>query len=219
MRLSKLKLSELYHRTSEQVISSGILEIQMSRRLIVSYSIARSGLPKQALLVLLLVAISVHTTAAQEPRSSVLRLFKLDGTFGTELPAKTNSADKSEDYGFTLRSARLEADNMSVLTRLRSVLTIANSDAQRRITEVEWRLDVYDEALRSLSQRVLQTDKVNIYAGESAVASAKFGAVLPDRMIVLLQTIKVSFDGGSAWSASEECSLGEDLRTISCKSN
>jgi hypothetical protein len=98
------------------------------------------------------------------------------------------------------------------------VLTIANSDAKRRITEVEWRLDVYDEALRSLSQRVLQTDKVNIYAGESAVASAKFGAVLPDRMIVLLQIIKVSFDGGSAWSPTEQCSLGEDLRTISCKS-
>jgi hypothetical protein len=190
----------------------------MSRRLTVSYRIAESGFPKQALLVLLLVATSVHTTGAQESRSSVVRLFKIDGTFGTELPAKTNSADKSEDFGFTLRSARLEADNMSFLTRLRSVLTIANSDASQRITEVELRLDVYDEALRSLSQRVLQTDKVNIYAGESAVASAKFGAVLPDRMVVLLQLIRVAFVDGSAWSPTEQCSLGEDLRTISCKS-
>jgi hypothetical protein len=190
----------------------------MSRRLILSYTIAESGFPKHALLVLLLVATSVQTTGAQENRSSVVRLFKLDGTFGTELPAKINSADKSEDYGFTLRSARLEADNMSVLTRLRSVLTIANSDARRRITEVEWRLDVYDEALHSLSQRVLQTDKVNIYAGESAVASAKFGAVLPDRMVVLLQLSRVAFVDGSAWSPTEQCSLGEDLRTISCKS-
>ena len=190
----------------------------MSRRLTVSFSIAESGFPKQALLVLLLVATSVHTTGAQEPRSSVVRLFKLDASLGTDLPAKTNSADTSEDYGFTLRSARLEADNMSVLTRLRSVLTIANSDATRRITEVVWRLDVYDEALRSLSQRVLQTDKVNIYAGETAVASAKFGAVLPDRMVVLLQLIGVAFADGSAWSPTEQCSLGEDLRTISCKS-
>ncbi len=190
----------------------------MSRRLIVSYSIARSGLPKQALLVLLLVATSVHTTGAQESRSSVVRLFKLDGSFGTELPAKTNSADKSEGFGFTLRSARLEAESMGFLTRLRSVLTVANSDNARRITEVEWRLDVYDEALRSLSQRVLQTDKVSIYAGETGVASAKFGAVLPDRMVVLLQIIRVSFVDGSAWSPTEQCSLGEDLRTVSCKS-
>jgi len=190
----------------------------MSRRLTVSYSIAESGLPRKALLALLLVATSVHTTGAQESQSSVVRLFKLDGTFGTELPAKINSADKSEDYGFTLRDARLEADSMGFLTRLRSVLTVANSDSARKITEVEWRLDVYDEALHSLSQRVLQADKVNIYAGETAGASAKFGAVLPDRMTILLQLIRVSFDDGSAWSSSEECSLGADLRTVSCKS-
>ena len=190
----------------------------MSRRFIVSYTISESGFPKQALLVLLLVATSVHQIGAQESRSSVVRLFKLDGTFGSELPAKINSADKSEVYGFTLRSARLEADNASFLTRLRSVLTIANVGATQRITEVEWRLDVYDEALRSFSQSVPQTDKVNIYAGESAVASAKFGAVLPDRMVVLLQLIRVSFADGSVWLPTEQCSLGEDLRTISCKS-
>ncbi len=151
----------------------------MSRRLTVSYSIAESGFPNKALLVLLLVVTSVHTTGAQESRSSVVRLFKLDGGFGMELPARINSADNSEDYGFTLRSARLEADNASFLTRLRSVLTIANSNAKRRITEVEWRLDVYDEALRSLSQRVLQADKVNIYAGETdgCLATAQQGYV------------------------------------------
>ena len=190
----------------------------MSRRLKVSYSIRGSGFPKQALLVLLLVASGIQTTGAQESRSSVVRLFKLDGTFGSELPARINSADKSEDYGFTLRDARLEADSIAFLTRLRSVLTVANSDSARRITEVEWRLDVYDEALRSLSQRVLQADKVSIYAGETGVASAKFGAVLPDRMVVLLQLIRVSFVDGSAWSPAEQCSLGEDLRTVSCKS-
>ena len=189
----------------------------MSRQLTVSYSIAETGFPKQALLVLLLVATSVHTTGAQENRSSVVRLFKLDGTFGTVLPVKINSEGKT-DVGFTLRDARLEAESMGFLTRLRSVLTVANSDSARRITEVEWRLDVYDEALRSLSQRVLQTDKVNIYAGETGVASAKFGAVLPDRMVVLLQLIRVSFADGSVWLPTEQCSLGEDLRTISCKS-
>ena len=182
------------------------------------YSGANSRFPKTALLVFLVAAMVLKTTYAQETPGNFARLFRLDGSFSTELPVKISSEEKSQDYGFTLRSARLEADNMSFLTRLRSVLTIANSDAQRRITEVEWRLDVYDEALRSLSQRVLETDKVNIYAEETAVASAKFGAVLPDRMIVLLQLIRVSFVDGSAWSPTELCSLGEDLRTISCKS-
>ena len=178
----------------------------------------KSGFLKQALLVLLLAAACLKTTYAQEDHRNVVHLFRLDGSFSTELPVKISPEEKTEGFGFTLRNARLEADNMSFLTRLRSVLTIANVGATRRITEVEWRLDVYDETLHSLSQRVLQADKVNIYAGETGVASAKFGAVLPDRMTILLQLIRVSFDDGSAWSPTEECSLGEDLRTISCKS-
>jgi hypothetical protein len=171
-----------------------------------------------------ILAISVIAIVSRQPSygqdhsPNLVRLFRLDGTFSTELPVKINLEGKSEDFGFALRSARLEADNMSFLTRLRSVLTIANSDAKRRITEVEWRLDVYDEALRSLSQRVLQTDKVNIYPGETGNASARFGAVLPDRMVVLLQLVRVSFDDGSTWSPKEECSLRDDLRTVSCKS-
>jgi hypothetical protein len=181
------------------------------------YSGAKSRFPKTALPVFLVAAMVMKTTYAQETPGNFVRLFRLDGSFSTELPVKISSEGKS-DVGFTLRDARLEAESMGFLTRLRSVLTVANSDSARRITEVEWRLDVYDEALHSLSQRVLQTDKVNIYAGETGVASAKFGAVLPDRMVVLLQLIRVSFVDGSAWSPTEQCSLGEDLRTISCKS-
>jgi hypothetical protein len=181
------------------------------------YNSASSGFLKQALLVLLLAATGMKAIYAQENHAKIVRLFRLDGSFSTELPVKISSEGKS-GVGFTLRDARLEAESMGFLTRLRSVLTVANSDSARRITEVEWRLDVYDEALHSLSQRVLQTDKVNIYAGETGVASAKFGAVLPDRMVVLLQLIRVSFVDGSAWSPSEECSLGADLRTVSCKS-
>ena len=180
------------------------------------YNSANSFL-KHAVLVLLLAAIGMKPNYAQEDHANAVHLFRLDGSFSTELAVKISSEGKS-DVGFTLRDARLEADSMGALTRLRSVLTLANSDAKRRITEVEWRLDVYDEALHSLSQRVLQTDKVNIYVGETGVASAKFGAVLPDRMVVLLQLSRVMFADGSMWSPMEQCSLGEDLRTVSCKS-
>ena len=145
-------------------------------------------------------------------------LFKLEGTFSEELPVKRDSDHKSANPGFLLTRARLEADNFGFSTRLRSMLTITNGNDKQRITEVEWRLDVHDASVRSVSVRVLQSEKVKIYAGETAVASAKFGAVLPDRMVVLLQLSKVSFADGSAWLAEEECELGEDLRTISCKS-
>jgi hypothetical protein len=169
------------------------------------------------LALLLVVALLPQPSSAQEPNSNVVRVFRLDGTFGIELPVEISSEYKLEDARFTLRDVRLEADSAGFLTRLRSVITLANRDTTRRITEVEWRLDIYDEALRSLSQRVLQSEKVNIYPGESAKASARFGAVLPDRMVVLLQLVRVSFADGSAWLARVDCSLGEDLRTVSCK--
>lgn len=173
---------------------------------------------KSALLVLAIVAIGPQAIDAQENRSSVVRLFRLDGSFSTDLPVKIDSEGNSQEFEFSLLGARLESDQMGFLTRLRTVLTIANSASNRRITEMEWRLDVYDEALRTLSQRVLQSDKVKIYPGETAAASAKFGAVLPDRMVVLFQLVRVSFADGPAWSPTQVCSLGKDLRTISCKS-
>jgi len=179
---------------------------------------AALGFLKEFSLGFLLVATAINAAGGQENRPRLVRLFQLDGTFGTEVPAKVNSHDKTETRGFTLIAARLENDNLGFLSRLRSVLTVANRDAKRTITGVEWRLDIYDRDLRSLSQSVVQTDKVNIYAGETAAASARFGAVLPDRMIVLLQITKVSFAEGSAWLASEECSLEDDLRAVSCKS-
>jgi hypothetical protein len=166
---------------------------------------------------LICVLIPVTSARAQDKDSRLVRLFKLDGTFSSELPLKTNSEPKSKPPGVRLTGARLEADSLGFLTRLRAMLTIANDDPARRITGVEWRLDVFDASLRSVSARVLQTDKVNIYSGESAVASAKFGGVLPDRMVVLLQLVRVSFADSSVWSSTEECSLGEDLRTVSCK--
>lgn len=184
----------------------------------VMYNSARSEIVTQVFLIFLFSATGMTIANSQESKPKLVRLFRLDGTFSTELPAKIDSQGKSEDSGFTLRSARLEADSASFLTRLRSVLTITNEDSKRRITEVAWQLDVYDEALRSLSQHMLQTDKLSIYAGETRNASANFGAVLPDRMVVLLQLIRVSFDDGSTWSPKKECSLEKDLRTVSCNS-
>ena len=189
----------------------------MSRPSELRYSRLKTDWRKRVLVAVLLVVTSSRTASAQDNHSNVVRLFRLEGSFGAELAVKIDSDERSETSGFTLRGARLEADSMGFLTRLRSMVTLANRDTTRRITEVEWRLDVYDEALRSLSQRVLQSEKVNIYPGETANASTRFGAVLPDRMVVLLQLVSVSFADGSAWSAGVDCSLGEDLRTVSCK--
>ena len=170
------------------------------------------------MMVGLLVLAAPRTSESQGTDSNLVRLFRLDGTFSEELSGKIKSDDNSRNPGFTLSAARLEADNFGFLTRLRVLLTIANGGGELRITEVEWRVDVYDATLRSASVRFLQTEKINIYAGESRGVSAKAGAVLPDRMVVLLQITKVSFADGSAWAAPEECSVGPDLRTVTCKS-
>jgi hypothetical protein len=169
----------------------------------------------QVLLGSLLITTALSITSAQENQSSLVRIFKLEGSFGAEVSARFES--QNENVGFTLRSARIESDSLGFLTRVRSILTIGNGDGGRRITEVEWRLDIYDDALRSLTQQVLQKDKANIYPGETATVSAKFGALLPDKMIVLLQIVRVSFADGSAWSPAIECGLNTDLKTISCK--
>src|SRR6185436_15284865 len=90
---------------------------------------------KPVLLVLAFAATGPRAIDAQENRSSTVRLFRLDGSFSADLPVKIDSEAKSQEIGFSLLSARLEADQMSFLTRVRSELTIANRDANQRIIE------------------------------------------------------------------------------------
>jgi len=153
---------------------------------------------------------------AQTENSALFRLFKLEGTYSEELSANPKSPNKQNAPGFSLVSARLENDGMGALAKLRSTLTIANEDS-RRITEVEWRLDIFDSSIGNANKSVLQSEKKNIYSGETANLSSRFGAVLPDRMVILLQVTRVSFVEGPSWSPSKECSLESDLRTVSCE--
>ena len=148
----------------------------------------------------------------------IFRLFRLEGSSSQEVAAKVISVDKQSSPGFSLVSARLENDGIGPAARIRTTVTIANQDSARRITEVEWRLDIFDASLKNRTNQITQSAKINIYAGETANASARFGAVLPDRMIILLQLNRVAFDEGAAWSPSRLCSLETDLATVSCES-
>ena len=147
----------------------------------------------------------------------IFRLFKLEGTYSEELSANPKSSNKQNPPGFSVVSARLENDGMGALAKLRSTLTVANEDS-RRITEVEWRLDIFDASIGNASNSVVQSEKKNIYPGETANVSARFGAVLPDRMVILLQVTRVAFVEGPSWSPSKECSLESDLKTVTCES-
>lgn len=167
--------------------------------------------------VIAIFLTSGDAALAQDKSSSTVRMFRLEGTFGSELAVAITPPLTSENAGFILQSAKLEADSMGFLTRFWSRLTITNTDSSRRISQVEWRMDIYDSALRSHSQDILQSDKVKIYPGETMTASANFGAVLPDKMVILLQLVRVSFADGSYWTPAAECTLGEDLRSVSCK--
>ena len=152
---------------------------------------------------------------SQSENSPIFRLFKLEGTYSEKL--STNPKSSNKPPGFSVVSARLENDGMGALAKVRSTLNIANEDS-RRITEVEWRLDIFDASIGNASNNVVQSEKKNIYPGETANVSARFGAVLPDRMIILLQVTRVAFVEGPAWSPSKECSLEPDLKTVTCES-
>jgi hypothetical protein len=148
----------------------------------------------------------------------IFRLFRLEGSSSQEVAAKAKSAGKQSSTGFSLVAARLENDGMGVLARIRTTLTIANQESTRRITEVEWRLDIFDPSIGNSTNQVIQSEKKNIYSGETANVSARFGAVLPDRMVILLQLTRITFDEGPIWSPSRLCSLEPDFATVSCES-
>lgn len=154
---------------------------------------------------------------AQTENSPIFRLFRLEGTYSEELAASPKSPNKQNSSGFSLVSARLENDGIGALAKVRSTLTIAN-EGNRRITEVEWQLDIFDASIGNASNSVAQSEKKNIYSGETANVSARFGAVLPDRMVILLQITRISFVEGPPWSPSKECSLEPDLKTVTCES-
>src|SRR4029079_6923732 len=149
---------------------------------------------RPALIVLVLIAPGRQAIDAQENRSNTVQLLRLDGSFSIELPARIDSEGQSQQFGFSLLKVKLEAEEMGFLTRLQSRLTISNGHAKQKIGEIEWQLDIFDEALGSLSRRVLQSNKMKVYPGETGTASTIFGAVLPDRMVVLFQLVRVSFE-------------------------
>jgi hypothetical protein len=107
---------------------------------------------------------------------------------------------------------------MGALARIRTTLTIANQNSTRRITEVEWRLDVFDASVGNSTNQVIQSETKNIYSGETANVSARFGGILPDRMVILLQLTRIAFDEGPDWTPSRLCSLEPDFSTVSCES-
>src|SRR5262245_48088257 len=108
---------------------------------------------------------------SQSENSPIFRLFKLEGTYSEELSTNSKSSNKQNPPGFSVVSARLENDGMGALAKLRSTLTIANEDS-RRITEVEWRLDIFDASIGNASNSVAQSEKKNIYPGETENVSA-----------------------------------------------
>ena len=103
----------------------------------------------------------------------IFRLYKLEGTYSEELSTNPKSSNKQNPPGFSVVSARLENDGMGALAKLRSTLTIVN-EASRRITEVEWLLDIFDASIGNASNSVAQSEKKNIYPGETANVSARF---------------------------------------------
>jgi len=167
--------------------------------------------------VLVSPSFCARQTIAAQDQQRTIRLFQLEGTFGTERPIKLEGYQTAPSAPFRVQTVRLEADPMGGITRLRTIISIANDEPGSRIAEVEWRLDMYDKDLHSLSARLLQSDKVNIYPRETGTVSAKTGAVLPDRMMALFQVTKVVYANSPPWTPQVYCELDKDFDSASCK--
>jgi hypothetical protein len=168
--------------------------------------------------MLLVATLCLCLSPAQEIRPSPVRLIRLQGSFGKDVPIKSISGERYFDGVIELSQARLESEPLSFLTRVWSSLTVVNKDSSRKITEIEWRLDIHDESLGILSRRVFQVEKVRVDSEQSARVSANFAAVLPDRMLILLQLTRVSFAEGLSRASPVECTLEKDMLSVTCRS-
>lgn len=153
----------------------------------------------------------------QEGRSDLARLLRLDGLSGTEVRVTITVKGPPSAPLVALRDARIDAEGMGFLARYRSSLTVVNHDPGRTVAGLEWRLDVYDEDYRILSRSLLLDGEVKISPGASGTASVRFGATLPDRMVVLAQLARVTFSDDSTWTPLAQCRLGDDLKSVTCE--
>jgi len=167
--------------------------------------------------LLLLSALNlVQSPPAQGRDYGFLRLIRLDGAFGKEMAGGPSTQGEQARAVVTLGDVKVEAEPLGFHTRLRFALTIANA-TDRKMTEIEWRLDIYDEDLRILSRRYFFSDRLEIEPNASAKTSIKFAAVLPDRMILLVHLTNAKFKDGSSWRPPADCSLLEDMKRLKCQ--
>ncbi|HXG92270.1 MAG TPA: hypothetical protein VNN73_07865 [Blastocatellia bacterium] len=171
-----------------------------------------------ALALFIMMVALAQSSSAQQNLSDIARLVRLEGSFGTEIPAKADLPAEPIEPLIALGAVRIEADSMGFHTRLWPSVEIVNKDAARTITEVLLRLDIYDEELRVLSRSIPLSEKVKAEPKASASMSVRFAAILPDRMLILIQIASIKFADGSAWRPPVECSLAEDFKSLTCKS-
>lgn len=160
-----------------------------------------------------------HPLFGQEDRSDIARVLRLDGLSGTEVRMTIIVKGRPSPSLVGLRDVRIDAEGTGFLARFRFSLAVVNRDPARTVAELEWRLDVYDQDYRILSRSLLLNGKVKISPGGSGTASVRFGATLPDRMLVLAQLARVTFSDGSTWTSPAQCRLGDDLKSVTCEFN
>jgi hypothetical protein len=182
-----------------------------------SPAVGQKWIKRSALALCMAIFLLSQQAEAQGDRSKLVRLIRIDGSRGSEVAARIVSNDAPVEYLAGMRDVSIYGEPLGALIRLRVSITLLNNDTARRITRVEWRLDIYDESLGAASMRVYQTDRVKIDPATSAKAEANFAAFLPDRMLALLQLTGITFENGTTWSPAIDCRLEKDFKAVTCK--
>ncbi|HSE98356.1 MAG TPA: hypothetical protein VLD57_08845 [Blastocatellia bacterium] len=167
--------------------------------------------------LLLLYIASSGWSLGQETRSPVVRLIRVEGSFGSDLPARIVLSGETAKALAALQGVKIYAESIGFLIRLQLRLAVTNTDAARTMSKLDYRVDIHDEKLKIVNRRLYFSEDVKIAPGETQTVSTNFAAVFPDRMLILLQITGARFRDGSTWVLPVECWLDEDFKTVSCK--
>jgi hypothetical protein len=110
------------------------------------------------------------------------------------------------------------------LQRLISRLTVRNLDSSRMVKSTEWRVDIYDSISGNRTDRLFLSSEVEVMPGQVSKMDSPIindverdKRILPEKAIVLIQLLKVTFQDASIFKPDSVCEASAALNLLDCK--
>jgi hypothetical protein len=110
------------------------------------------------------------------------------------------------------------------LQRLVSRLTVRNLDSSRMVKSTEWRVDIYDSTRGGRADRLFLSSEVEVMPGQVSKMDClitndveRDKRILPEKAIVLIQLLKVTFQDDSVFKPDLTCEASAALNSLDCK--